>query len=118
MATKLVLPRPPERYDAQAESQRNLILEQAFAQLGLNTPAVTVSWGGITGALSAQTDLQAALDGKQATSPRLTSIAGLSYTGNALRVVRVNAAETGFELATPATGGGVPDFIIQSYGVK
>jgi hypothetical protein len=34
----------------------------------------------------------------------LTDLAGLSYTSNALKVVRVNAGETGFELATIASG--------------
>jgi len=117
MPTKLVLPRPPERYDSQAEAQRNLLLEQAFAQLGASVGGVT-SWGTIIGTLSAQADLQAALNAKQDASARLASLSGLSYAGNALRVVRVNAAETGFELSTPAAGGGVPDFVIQSYGVK
>jgi hypothetical protein len=43
----------------------------------------------------------------QAWDTQLDSLAGLSYTGNTLKVVRVNAAETGFELAT-ASGGGTP----------
>lgn len=34
---------------------------------------------------------------------QLTSLAGLSYAGNALKVIRVNAGETGFELAVDAT---------------
>lgn len=87
-----------------------------------------VDWGDIGGTLSDQTDLQAALDGKetdgaaaaalasansytdgeistldaakQNVDAQLTSISGLSYTGNALKVVRVNAGETDFELAT------------------
>lgn len=40
---------------------------------------------------------------------QLTSVAGLSYTGNALKVVRVNAGETGFELATVSGGGGATE---------
>jgi hypothetical protein len=40
----------------------------------------------------------------QAWDTQLDSLAGLSYTGNASKVVRVNAGETGFELAVP--GGG------------
>ena len=32
------------------------------------TPSAAVAWGGVTGTLSSQTDLQAALDGKSATS--------------------------------------------------
>lgn len=33
-------------------------------------------------------------------SPKLADISALTYTGNALKTVRVNAGETGFELAT------------------
>lgn len=40
---------------------------------------------------------------KQDLDAQLTSLAGLSYTGNALKVIRVNAGETGFELAVDAT---------------
>ena len=36
----------------------------------------------------------------QAYDAQLASIAGLSYSGNALKVIRVNAGETAFELAT------------------
>lgn len=35
---------------------------------------------------------------------QLTSLAGLSYTGNSLKVVRVNVGETAFELATITAG--------------
>ncbi len=38
---------------------------------------------------------------------QLTSLAALSYTGNANKVVRVNAGETDFELAAAAGGGDV-----------
>jgi len=37
---------------------------------------------------------------------QLTDLAGLSYTGNTLKVIRVNAGETGFELATVTAGSG------------
>ncbi len=36
--------------------------------------------------------------------PQLADLAELAYTGNALKVVRVNAAETAWEVA-PAAGG-------------
>ena len=36
---------------------------------------------------------------------QLTDLAGLSYAGNSLKVVRVNVGETSFELATAAGGG-------------
>lgn len=38
----------------------------------------TVAWGGITGTLADQTDLNTALDGKQASDPKLADIAGLT----------------------------------------
>src|SRR5688572_33393975 len=38
------------------------------------------AWGGITGTLSDQTDLQSALDGKQPVDSDLTAIAALSAT--------------------------------------
>jgi hypothetical protein len=41
---------------------------------------------------------------------QLTDLAGLSYTGNALKVVQVNAGETAFELAT-ASGIHIPAII-------
>jgi hypothetical protein len=44
---------------------------------------------------------------KQDADAQLTSIAALSYTGNALKVIRVNAGETDFELATPSGGSGI-----------
>lgn len=44
--------------------------------------------------------IQTQLNTKQASDAQLTSIAWLSYTANALKVVRVNAWETDFELAT------------------
>jgi hypothetical protein len=37
---------------------------------------------------------------------QLTALAALSYTGNALKVIRVNAGETAFELVTPTGGSG------------
>lgn len=43
----------------------------------------------------------------QGLDTQLTSLAGLSYTGNALKVIRVNAGETDFELATLAGGSGL-----------
>jgi hypothetical protein len=44
--------------------------------------------------------------GAQPLDAQLTSLAGLSYTSNTLKVVRVNSGETGFELATISAGGG------------
>ncbi len=42
--------------------------------------------------------------GKQSLDAQLTDLAGLSYSGNALKGIRVNAGETGFELATISAG--------------
>ena len=41
----------------------------------------------------------------------LTSIAGLTTTGNPLKVIRVNAAATAYELATVSGGGGSGDVV-------
>lgn len=38
-------------------------------------------------------------------SPKVTAFAALNYTGNALKVLRVNAGQTDWELATPSAGG-------------
>lgn len=51
------------------------------------------------------TATQTALDLKQGLDTQLTDLAGLAYAGNSLKAVRVNAGETGFELATAAGGG-------------
>lgn len=40
------------------------------------------------------------------TDPQISSLSGLSYSGNANKVVRVNAGESGFELAAVSGGGG------------
>jgi hypothetical protein len=45
------------------------------------------------------------LNGKQESDAQLNSVAGLSYAGNSLKVMRVNAGETSFELASLAGGG-------------
>ena len=44
-------------------------------------------------------------DTKQTGSTKLTDIAALSYASNALKVIRVNAGETAYELAAPSGGG-------------
>ena len=56
---------------------------------------------GVTSAIQTQ------LNAKQTSDAQLTSLAGLSYTGNTLKVIRVNAGETDFELASIAAGGDV-----------
>lgn len=60
--------------------------------------------GYLSGVTSA---IQTQLGNKQPLDTQLTSLAALTYTGNALKVVRVNAGETDFELATIAAGGDV-----------
>lgn len=54
--------------------------------------------------------LESDIAAKQDVDTQLTSLAGLAYTGNALKVVRVNAGETDFELATPSGGGGLTNY--------
>lgn len=61
----------------------------AAAQGGI---ANALAWGGVTGTLSAQTDLQAALDAKQASDADLTAIAGLSSAGLVARTGAGTAA--------------------------
>jgi len=48
--------------------------------------------------------IQTQLGNKQPLDTQLTALAGLSYTGNASKYIRVNATEDGFELATVAGG--------------
>jgi hypothetical protein len=62
------------------------------------------------------TATQSALDAKQPLDTQLTSLAGLSYGSNALKVVRVNAGETDFELASPSAGSLTITSIEQSLG--
>ena len=50
--------------------------------------------------------MTAALAGKQPLDTQLTDFAALAYAGNALKVLRVNAGETGLEFATAGGGGG------------
>ena len=64
----------------------------------------------IAGVLTAEGEEVTALAAtSQPVSTKLTDISGLSYTGNALKVIRVNAGETAYELAansaTVAWGG-------------
>jgi len=54
---------------------------------------------GVTSAIQTQ------LGNKQPLDTQLTDLAGLSYTGNALKYIRVNAGENGVELATVSSSG-------------
>lgn len=64
------------------------------------------SWG--NHATAGYLTTAAAAAAYQPLDTQLTSLAGLSYTGNSLKVVRVNAGETAFELAT-LSGGSLSD---------
>lgn len=64
------------------------------------------SYTGFDARYFTESEITALLSGKQDSDAQLTGLAGLSYTGNALKVIRVNAWETGFELATVSWGGG------------
>lgn len=55
-------------------------------------------------ALALKLDVTTAASSYQPLDTQLTSLAGLSYGSNALKVVRVNAGETDFELATVSAG--------------
>lgn len=61
--------------------------------------ADTVDKSALASQIKAFTDV-----GLQPLDAQLTSVAALDYTDNALKVIRVNAGETDFELATIASG--------------
>lgn len=65
---------------------------------------------GVTSAIQTQ------LNGKQASDTQLTDLAGLSYAGNALKYIRVNAGENGFELSTVSSGSGITRTIVSTSG--
>lgn len=68
---------------------------------------IDIPYGGTnaTSASAARTNLGLAIGSDvQAWDAQLDSLSALSYSSNALKVVRVNAGETGFELATATTG--------------
>lgn len=70
---------------------------KTLGSLSLSTYPSLTELSYVKGVTSA---IQTQLNAKQASDAQLTSLAGLSYTGNALKVIRVNAGETDFELAT------------------
>lgn len=102
---------------AQLTPQQQLRIDRAgyAAEVVYGTPDgvlesdVGVTGGVLIGAENAAT-AQAAIDLEpgvdvQAFDTQLTALAGLAYAGNTLKVVRVNAGETAFELATVSGGG-------------
>ncbi len=119
MTTKLVLPRPSNRYDPREESQRNQLIEQAFSRVSAPPTGGgggAVAWGGITGTLSAQADLVAALNASSASaawgsvtgtlSAQADLVAALNARGglataNTWVGANVFSANTGFNQPTP-----------------
>lgn len=71
-----------------------------FAQV---TGGGSVSWGAITGTLSSQTDLQAALDLKQARSPSIQSVTSSATVTPTFSndMVKITAQAAGLTLANP-----------------
>lgn len=69
-----------------------------------NTLTSTTFAGALTGTASGNLTSADIGSTVQAYDAQLTSVAALAYAGNALKVVRVNATETDFELAAAATG--------------
>ncbi|RYE41604.1 MAG: hypothetical protein EOP24_36125 [Hyphomicrobiales bacterium] len=82
----------------------------AFAQV---TGGGSVAWGAITGTLSSQTDLQAALDAKQARTPAIQSITSASTVTPTFAddQVEVTALAANVTLANP-TGTAIPGLAI------
>jgi hypothetical protein len=77
------------------------LLDDADASAGRTTLGLGTAAVAATGDFDAAGAAAAAQAASQPLDTQLTSLAGLTYTGNTLKVVRVNAGETGFELATP-----------------
>ena len=84
------------------------------------------TWGSITGTLSAQTDLQTALDAKQPLDGDLTAIAALAATSDNFMQAKagawasrtptqvtadLNAVTSGLKGLAPASGGGIVNFL-------
>lgn len=67
---------------------------------------INISQAQVTGLEDRLTEIEGDIAVGGITDPQLLSVAGLTYTGNSLKVIRVNSGETGFELATPSGGGG------------
>lgn len=71
----------------------------------------TINFPSTSGTIALTSDLTPYLTSATATSTyqpldtQLTSLAGMGYTGNAGKFIRVNGGETGFELATVGGGG-------------
>jgi hypothetical protein len=101
------------------EELNALVSNGTFWFIGVQIPIEsaaggTANWGGITGTLSAQTDLQTALNNKQNSSADLSSIAGLTGTSGLLRKTAANtysldtnsyALDSSLSGYLPLTGG-------------
>lgn len=85
----------------------------AWSSLGYQV--ASVSWGGVTGTLSDQADLQAALNGKQPIDSDLTAIAALSTTSfgrGLLELANAGALRTAAGLGTASTMTGPSGAIV------
>lgn len=90
------------------DSQGRLTITATGA--GQPASANLTNWSGVgTNQVVFVTDFQTYTNGigaaYQPADAQLTNLAGLSYGGNASKYIRVNAGETGFELATVSGGG-------------
>jgi hypothetical protein len=96
------------------EELNALVSNGTFWFIGVQIPidaaaGGTANWGGITGTLSAQTDLQTALNNRQPSSADLSSIAGLTGTTGLLRKTAANTYS--LDTNTYVTGSGTTNFL-------
>jgi len=92
--------------DARTPTAHNLIDTTGHSVSGLTIGHFLKATGATTYAFGAH-GLTASDVGAQPVDDELTSLAGLSLTGNGGKVISVKSDVSGFELTTPATGGDI-----------
>lgn len=94
-----------------ADTIEGRTVSEVLVDLGFTASITELNYtDGVTSAIQTQ------LDAKQPLDTQLTALAGLSYTGNALKYVRINAGENGFELASVSGGTGITRAVVVTSG--